>query len=153
MRVAITMRALCLVVAAALAAACSSAPATGSGAATPDAGTESRAGALDDTLRVELGRTVSADRGRLSLTFLARLADSRCPANAVCVWMGDAAVRIGARVGNTAVEREIHTALEPLSLTVDRYTVTVVGLLPYPGTAAADSPGVTPTVLLRVVRR
>ncbi|MFN2566335.1 MAG: hypothetical protein ABR499_15165 [Gemmatimonadaceae bacterium] len=149
-----TSRRLSLLSAAfALAAACSApSAATGSAGAGRDAGTASRAAVLDDTLHVQLGRSATTDRGRLALTFLARLSDSRCPADVVCVWMGDAAVRIAARVGGTSVERELHTGLEPHSLSVDRYTVTVVGLLPYPGTESAGAPTATPTVVLRVVR-
>jgi hypothetical protein len=66
--------------------------------------------------------------------------------------MGDAAVRIAARAGRTSVERDLHTGDEPHSLSVDGYVVTVVGLLPYPGTEAPDVPPATPTVLLRVTR-
>jgi hypothetical protein len=86
------------------------------------------------------------------LTFVSRGADSRCPADVVCVWMGDASVRIAARTGNTSVERELHTGIEPHSLTAGGYVVTVVGLLPYPGTQAANAPAGTPTVLLRATR-
>ena len=66
--------------------------------------------------------------------------------------MGDVPVRIAARVGRTSVERELHTGIEPHSLTIDRYVVTVVGVLPYPGTETPDAPRATPTVLLRVTR-
>ena len=134
-----------------LAVACSSAPAAAPGSAgvPPEASGEGRGGPLDDTLHVQLGRTATADNGRLAVTFTARLSDSRCPANAVCVWMGDAEVRVSARAGRTTVERVLHTGVEPHSLSVDRYTVTVVGLTPYPGTEA----GGTPTVVLRVERR
>jgi hypothetical protein len=133
-----------------LAAACSSSPAAapGSGGLPPDASAESRGGPVDDTLRVEVGRTATADNGRLAVTFAARLSDSRCPANVVCVWMGDAAVRISARAGRTTVERDLHTGIEPHSLSVDRYTITVVGLTPYPGT----EDGGVPTVIVRVER-
>lgn len=133
-----------------LAAACSSSPAAapGSSGVPPEAPAESRGGPVDDTLQVELGRTATADGGRVAVTFVARLSDSRCPANVMCVWMGDAAVRISARAGRTAVERELHTGIEPHSLSVDRYTITVVGLTPYPGTGG----GGTPTAILRVQR-
>ena len=133
----------------AIATACSSPPAAapGSTGASPDAGTDVRA-SLDDTLHIQLGRSASVDGGRLVLTFVSRGADSRCPANVVCVWMGDALVRIAARIGSTSLERELHTGLEPHSLNVNGYVVTVVGLLPYPGTGVTG----TPTVLLRVTR-
>jgi hypothetical protein len=129
----------------AVAAACSGppAPAPGSGAAS-----NSRGGPLDDTVHVALGSSVRADNGRLVLTFNARLGDSRCPANAVCVWMGDAAIRVAARVGRVGVERELHTALEPRTLSIDDYVITIVGLTPYPGTDDRS----TPTAILRVVR-
>jgi hypothetical protein len=137
-------------VVAVIAAACSSSPAAapGQGSAPADAAAESRGGPLDDTLHVELGRTTTADNGRLSVRFAARLSDSRCPANVVCVWMGDAVVRIAASAGRTTVERELHTGIEPHSLSVDRYTVTIVGLTPYPGTDDRS----TPTVIVRVER-
>ncbi len=133
-----------------MATACSSSPAAapGSGPLPPDAAPEARGGPLDDTLHVELGRTATADHDRLAVTFAAHLSDSRCPANVVCVWMGDAVVRIGARAGRTTVERELHTGIDPRSLSVDGYTVTVVGLTPYPGTES----GGTPTAILRVER-
>lgn len=138
----------------AVAAACSSPPAAapGSSGAPPDAGAQTRSASLDDTLHIQLGRSAPVDGGRLVLTFVSRGADSRCPANVVCVWMGDAAVRIAARTGNTSVERELHTGIEPHSLAVNGYVVTVVGLLPYPGTAAAEAPSAAPTVLVRVTR-
>ena len=148
-----TTRLVALGVAIVSAAACSSAASPGSGGGAPDAGAEARGASLDDTLHVQLGRSAAADGGRLVLTFAARLSDSRCPANVVCVWMGDAAVRVSARAGRTSAEVDLHTGIEPRSLTVDRYVVTVVGLLPYPGTEAAEAPTVTPTVILRVTRR
>jgi hypothetical protein len=66
--------------------------------------------------------------------------------------MGDAVVRIAARVGGSSVEREVHTGLEPRSLSLGRYVVTIVGLLPYPGTEPEGTPATLPTVVLRVVR-
>jgi type IV pilus biogenesis protein CpaD/CtpE len=145
------MRATLLGSVLAAAAACSSPPASAAGAsASPDVGTEARSAALGDTVHIPVGGSVGVDGGRLAVSFLARVSDSRCPANVVCVWMGDAAVRVAARVGGTTVERVLHTGVEPHSLTVDRYTVTVVGLLPYPGTAAAETQPATPTVILVV---
>jgi hypothetical protein len=134
------------------AAACSSAAGPGAAGPGPDATSESRGGPLDDTLQIQLGRSAQVDGGRLVLTFAARLSDSRCPANVFCVWMGDAAVRVGARAGRTSVERDLHTALDPRSLQVGAYTVSVVGLLPYPGTEPPEAPPSPPTVVLRVTR-
>jgi hypothetical protein len=138
----------------AIAAACSSPPAAAPGSgASPDVSTQTRNGSVGDTLHVPLGRSASVDGGRLVVTFVSRGPDSRCPANVVCVWMGDAAVRIGARIGNTSVERDLHTGVEPHGLSIDGYLVTVVGMLPYPGTEAAEAPNAAPTVLVQVTRR
>jgi hypothetical protein len=141
-----------LTTAVALTVACSAPPAAAPAAGSPDASAPTQSVSLGDTLRIELGRSASVDGGRLVVKFVSRGADSRCPANVVCVWQGDVAVRIAARVGNTTVERELHTGLEPHSLTVARYVVTLVGLLPYPGTEAANVPSARPTALLRATR-
>ena len=140
-----------LVGAVALGAACSnpSAGAPGAPGASPDASVE-RSAALGDTIQVRLGRSASVDNGRLILTFRSHGADSRCPATAVCVWAGDVAVRVGARAGPSTADAELHTGLEPHTLTIDRYVVKVVGMLPYPGTAPSDT---TPTALLLVTAR
>jgi hypothetical protein len=81
------------------------------------------------------------------LTFRSHGADSRCPATVVCVWMGDVAMRIAARAGRTTAEVDLHTGLDPRMVSIDRYVVKVVGMLPYPGTTASDA---TPTALLLV---
>ncbi len=129
--------------------ACSSPPAAapGSGNASPDASAEIRSAALGDTIHIRLGRSVSVDNGRLVLTFRSHGSDSRCPATVVCVWMGDVAMRIAARAGRTTAEIDLHTGLEPRTLTVDRYVVKAVGMLPYPGTTPSDA---TPTAVLLV---
>jgi hypothetical protein len=137
----------------AIVGACSTPPAaSGSSGTSPGASREIPSASVGDTLHIALGRSASVDGGRLLLSFIARGADSRCPANVVCVWMGDVAVRIAARAGSTTVERELHTGVEPRSLSLDGYVVTVVGVLPYPGTEAPNAPRATPTVLLRVTR-
>jgi hypothetical protein len=148
-----TTRSAIISAAVAIAAACSSSPAAAPGSgASPDVNTQAQSASLGDTLQVPLGRSASVDGGRLVLTFVSRGTDSRCPANVVCVWMGDAPVRIAARTRTTSVERDLHTGIEPHSLPVNGYVVTVVGLLPYPGTTAPAAPPATPTVLLRVTR-
>jgi hypothetical protein len=140
-------------VAVAIATACSTpVPAPGSSGAAPDASAQTQSASLGDTVPIQLGRSASVDGGRLVLMFVSRGADSRCPANVVCVWMGDASVRVAARTRTTSVERDLHTGIEPRSLTVNSYVVTVVGLLPYPGTAASEARPGAPTALLRVTR-
>jgi hypothetical protein len=56
-------------------------------------------------------------------------------------------MRIAARAGRRTSEVDLHTGLEPRAITVDRYVVKAIGMLPYPGTTPSD---VTPTALLLV---
>ena len=106
--------------------------------------------ATTDTVSIRLGQTVRMDDGRLELTFDARVADSRCPARIVCVWQGDAIVRLGARVaGGERRTVELHSGREPTSVAVDRYTIAFVGLMPYPATEASDA---TPLVTVQLRR-
>jgi hypothetical protein len=127
-------------------AACSSAVAPTRDALSPDASVLT--GARTDTVSVRLGSSAVLDGGRLELKFEARVAESRCPANVTCVWAGDAHVRLITRVaGGTATEVDLHTALQPNTLKVDCYTISMIGLTPYPGTGRDTE---TPVAILRV---
>ena len=137
---------LLLLIASAALAACSSAVVPTRDALSPDASVLT--GARTDTVSVRLGSSAVFDGGRLELKFEARVADSRCPANATCIWAGDAQVRLVTRVaGGTATAVDLHTALEPNKLKVDRYTISMIGLTPYPGTGRDTE---TPVAILRV---
>lgn len=139
---------LLLLIASAAVAACSSAVAPAHDASSPPPYTSVFTGARTDTVSVRLGSSAVFDGGRLELKFEARVADSRCPANADCIWAGDAQVRLVTRVaGGTATAVDLHTALEPNKLKVDRYTISMIGLTPYPGTGRDTE---TPVAILRV---
>lgn len=129
-----------------MAAACSSGVVPVQNASLPDASTQS--GPRTDTLSIRLGQTATVDGGRLALTFDTRVADSRCPANVVCVWAGDAHVRLTARIsGGATTAADLHSTTPPIKLSVDRYAITMIGMTPYPGTGHdAD----TPVLMLRV---
>ena len=99
-------------------------------------------GARSDTLSIRIGQTASIDGGRFEIKFESHGPDSRCPANATCVWAGDIAARITTRVaGGAATISDLHSTLEPKKLKVDRYTISMIGLTPFPGTGRdADTP-------------
>ena len=135
-----------LLLAAAALAACSSAAAPGGDGPTPS--TTQTPTHLVDTLSIGLGKSATFDGGRLEIRFESRVSDSRCPANVVCVWAGDAHVKIVTRVaGGAPVTSSLHSTLEPRKVTVDRYTISMVGLLPYPGTSRDSD---VPTLIVRV---
>jgi hypothetical protein len=48
-----------------------------------------------------IGETVAIAGEPLTVTFEQVVEDSRCPANATCVWAGTAVVRVGLRVADT----------------------------------------------------
>src|SRR5262245_58899627 len=102
----------------------------------------------NDTLTIRLGESVVADGGRLEVRFDERVADSRCPATAVCVWAGDAHVRVTTRVaGGTPAKSDLHSGLQPNKLVVDRYSITLIGMTPYPGSGPQDA---TPVLYLHL---
>lgn len=109
-------------------------------------------GRLGDTLTVPLGGEAVLDDGRLRVRFAARLTDSRCPANAMCVWQGDASVRLRLRAGAVQQDTVLHTALEPMRVTVAGYAVHLAGVMPYPGTWYEGTPEPAPTAQLVVTR-
>jgi len=138
-------RHLTLLLAAAGLAACSSAAAPGDNSTHSTSQTPSR---VVDTLEIGLGQSATFDGGRLEIRFEARVGDSRCPANVVCFWQGDAHAKIVTRVaGGAAVTSSLHSTLEPRKVTVDRYTISMVGMTPFPGTGRDSE---TPTLIVRV---
>jgi len=139
-------RHLTLLLAAAALAACSSAAAPRLDDQTPS--TSQTPARVVDTLSIGLGQSATFDAGRLEIRFEARVGDSRCPANVVCFWQGDAHAKIVTRVaGGAGVTSSLHSTIEPRKVTVDRYTISMVGLTPFPGTGRDSE---TPTLIVRV---
>jgi hypothetical protein len=131
------------------AAACSSAAAPDRNDPTPS--TSQTPARVVDTLEIALGQSATFDGGRLEIRFETLVGDSRCPANAVCVWQGDAHVKIVTRVaGGAPVTSSLHSTLDPTKVAVDRYTIAMVGLLPYPGTLRDPDAKPTPILIVRV---
>jgi hypothetical protein len=86
------------------------------------------------------GQTVNISGADLNLRFEGVLADSRCPANAICIWAGDAHVRIQVqprRGSNKAYD--LHTA-DNRPVTHDDVTIELTQLLPYPFTTDPIDP-------------
>jgi hypothetical protein len=89
-------------------------------------------------LTLKVGETVFVDDGALKVTLLAVTEDSRCPKDVMCVWAGQAIVALhieldGAdRGGRTAKLMPGRQGQPDLAATVDRYTLALVDLQPYP---------------------
>lgn len=67
------------------------------------------------------------------VTFHQVTQDSRCPADAICVWQGDAALLMSAAIGRgPAVPFTLHTDLAPRDTTVAWFRIALSSLDPYP---------------------
>jgi len=86
--------------------------------------------------------TVSGDK--LNLCFTAVVSDSRCPANAICVWQGTALGRFSFTKNNETHSFDLSTLDMPPTYHKDTvlmgYKIEFVNLHPYPGTVAAPIP-------------
>lgn len=107
------------------------AAATGCGSTGPSAGPWG--GRADTTLALRIGQEVGAPDSVMGVSFLGVLSDSRCPVDVLCVWQGDAEVEIGVRFGEgPTVPYVLHTGVEPRSVDVRLYRITLVRLRPAP---------------------
>ena len=75
--------------------------------------------------------------------------DSRCQRDVVCVWAGDARVRLLINLaGAPEREVELHTSLDPRSTAVGRYMLSLRALLPEPRSFGAIRPEAYTAALL-----
>jgi hypothetical protein len=81
----------------------------------------------DTTLKV--GESVLLNNDLL-ITFTGVGTDSRCPIDAICVWAGDAEVKLKLKKGNLEREVVLHTGLTPTSVLFDGYEIALVNVLP-----------------------
>lgn len=81
---------------------------------------------------LKTGVTASLPNGT-RLTFEAVKEDSRCPADAQCIWAGDAVVIVVLKAPKGPPEsRELHMRPSGPGITYDDYTITLTALAPYP---------------------
>jgi hypothetical protein len=135
-----------------LATACKVVPASPEDPATTGTRDAATARALGDTVRIDVRHSASWDAGRFVVTFDTVEADSRCPADAMCVWQGDAAAGFhlsadGRRAGTT-----LHTATEPKQVEYAGYELRLVNVEPYPGTYDRSKPAPAPVAVVVVTR-
>lgn len=73
----------------------------------------------------------SAVHDEFSVTFERVESDSRCPIDVICVWEGNAAIRIGLTLGKGPTHPfTLNTTGEPSSAQLGSYQVRLVSLLP-----------------------
>lgn len=107
----------------------------------------------EDSVRVRAGQTLIVDGIRIRFNAVEN--DSRCPADVVCVWEGDAIVSLAVEQNcecrSLAFELRLHTSLEPRAGAAWGYRVELRGLTPQPRVSSPIKPEAY-VAWLRVVR-
>ena len=105
-----------------------------------------------DTLSLSAGQQKQAGRGKLNIRFVSVLEDSRCPVRAVCVWAGNAKVRMEVSLQHKPAKAvELNTGLEPGTVKFEGYQIKIISVTPRPG---ENEPGKAPrpTITIGVKR-
>jgi hypothetical protein len=69
----------------------------------------------------------------LKVTFDTVQSDSRCPMDAICVWAGDAIVKVAlSQSGGSQAERDLHTDTGGSQAAYLSYTIKLITLAPHP---------------------
>ena len=106
-----------------------------------------------ETLTLRAGQQKSTADGGVKVKFLRVMEDSRCPANAKCVWAGNARIRISAKiVGHSARSFELNSTLKPQVVTHFAYEFAFAKLRPIPGLDASPRRK-NPIATISVTRR
>jgi hypothetical protein len=84
-----------------------------------------------DTVHLAVGESAVAGSSGIRIELREVVSDSRCPINALCVWPGDAQVRLGVRTGNGPwSEINLHTYLQPQNVRYGQYIIRLVQVAP-----------------------
>jgi len=87
---------------------------------------------LGRSFDLRAGSSASLQDG-LKITFIRVQSDSRCPMDAVCIWAGDAIVKVAlSQSGGSQAERDLHTGTTGSQAAYLSYAITLVTLAPYP---------------------
>jgi hypothetical protein len=88
---------------------------------------------LNQQFTLPRGETISINDTSVRLQFVEVTGDSRCPANAFCIWAGDAIVVVRALDAGAAADYALHTGdSSRASATHRQLRIELVQLAPYP---------------------
>ncbi len=91
------------------------------------------AGVADTTFALRVGQEARVGGTMLRIVFLGVDDDSRCPSDVMCVWAGNAAVRIGVTYGTgPTVAYVLNTGIDPRFADLASYRLTLTRLEPDP---------------------
>lgn len=92
---------------------------------------------LDETFVLQYGETrMLSGQNQFSITFTSLLDDSRCPANSICVWAGQARVKIEINEAFEIIEKELTSGAnlenQTSKINTGHYTIELLKVIPYP---------------------
>ena len=87
--------------------------------------------ALDEEFTIKFGQQVEVKDANLRITFTTVEEDSRCPIDAVCVWVGNVKLNLEVkRSKKKFVSSPINTTLEPKEIVYKGYRIKLIGVKP-----------------------
>lgn len=92
---------------------------------------------------IETGKSVYVKGARLTIKFVEVVEDSRCPRDVNCIWAGNAKLKLLVSKGKKrSQEVELNSGIEPTTVTVFGYDLSLKDLTPYPDTSnpSRDTP-------------
>lgn len=95
---------------------------------------------LNQQFTLAPGEIATVQDTSMRIQFVAVRGDSRCPADAICIWGGDAMVQIRVSDGSIS-EYELHTGDQSLSAVTHRgFRIALVQVQPYPFSSRTIEP-------------
>ncbi len=88
----------------------------------------------DGTFTLQVGDRARVNNGDFVIHFVEVPQDSRCPVDVVCVWAGDAVVRLDLTSSGWTRQRDLHTnsSVGSVSIEHDGHVVELIDLTPAP---------------------
>ena len=96
--------------------------------------------AIGSEFQLRPAESVSVENTDAELRFDVVTSDSRCPADAICVWQGDATAVFSVQLGGGSSSLTLHTTGEGRHASASGFTLTLVRLDPYPYASRPISP-------------
>jgi hypothetical protein len=97
--------------------------------------------ALGQSFELRVGEAATVGDELLAISFVGVTSDSRCPIDVVCVWAGEATLRLTLRrLPQPARVVEVKTPSSSEADSYDGYTIEVRALLPAPRSATPTDP-------------
>lgn len=98
-----------------------------------------RAITFNDTIDLAYKNCLFDFIGHTTICFDSVITDSRCPANMLCIWAGEAIVRFKITTDNSIKYVDLHT--HTIDADVNGYKLSFIDLLPYPTGVQQTKPG------------